>query len=48
MNDLTTTLIMVLPLLVAGAVLLGSAEAISAEIQGKRLLARHIRRYNGR
>lgn len=48
MYDLTTILFTALPLLVAAAVLLGSAEAISTEIQAKRLLARRNRRYNGR
>ncbi len=44
MYDLTTILFTALPMLVAAAVLLCSAEAISAEIQAKRMIARRIRR----
>lgn len=46
MTNLMTALFAVLPALAAGAVLLATADAFSAEMQAKRLIARRFRRYN--
>lgn len=47
MNDITQVFFTVLPMLIAAAVLLGSADAAMAEIQARRLMARRMRRHNG-